>query len=165
MSGMIRTAHMGDLNDIIRIYNQAVSNKYATADLDPISANDKLGWFEAHDDERYSIYVYQEDDKILGWCAISPYREGRRALIDSAEISYYVDYDHHQQGIGGKLVEHAIEEAPRLGKRVLFGILLERNFVSRKLLENFGFDQWAYLPDVAEIGGERVSQVYLGKRL
>ncbi len=162
---MIRPATLGDLNSIVRIYNQAVKHRYATADLDPISVNDKLAWFAVHDDVDYGIFVYPEDDTVLGWCALSPYRKGRRALHDTAELSYYVDYDHHGKGIGKRLVEHALAEAPRLKKRNLFGILLEANEVSKKLLEKYGFEQWAYLPDVAEIEGELVSQVYYGRRL
>ena len=56
-------------------------------------------------------------------------------------------------------------EARRLGKRVLFCIILERNAPSIGLMRKCGFELWGRLPDVASIDGELVSHVYFGRRL
>ena len=63
------------------------------------------------------------------------------------------------------LVHHAIGDAPRVGKQVLFGILLERNTASINLMKKCGFELWGRLPDVALIDGQRVSHVYYGRRV
>jgi phosphinothricin acetyltransferase len=62
-------------------------------------------------------------------------------------------------------VQHAIKEAPRLGKRILFGILLERNEASIRLMNKCGFELWGRLPDVAAFEGELVSHLYYGRKV
>ena len=162
---MIRHATTADLNAIIAIYNQAVQKKLATADLDPIRVEDRHGWFHLHTQGEFPIFVYELAGRVVGWCSLDPYRSGRRALSATSEIVYYVDYEFHRRGIGSMLVEHALAEASQLGKRALFAIILESNVPSIRLLEKFGFDRWAYLPDVADIDGKLVSHVYYGKQL
>ena len=78
---------------------------------------------------------------------------------------YYVGRDSQGQGVGSALVKHAVQEAPRLGKRVLFGILLERNHASIRLMEKCGFELWGRLPDVAMIDGELVGHLYYGRKV
>jgi len=84
-------------------------------------------------------------------------------LRRTAEISYYVRAADRGRGVATALVQHAIDQAPRLGKHVLFGILLERNDASIRLLKKCGFELWGRLPDVALIEGELVSHVYYGR--
>ena len=74
--------------------------------------------------------------------------------------SYYVGRGAQGRGVGSALVQHAVREAPRLGKRVLFGILLERNHASIRLMEKCGFELWGRLPDVALIDRELVSHLW-----
>jgi phosphinothricin acetyltransferase len=161
----IRTAGLADLGAIVAIYNQAVEQRFATADLEPITVDQRLAWFRDHDPATLPIYVAEREGAVVGWCSLSAHRPGRAALRRAAEISYYVRADARGQGIGIALVQHAIEEAPRLGKHVLFGILLERNTASVNLLKKCGFELWGRLPDVALIEGELVSHVYYGRRL
>ena len=40
-----------------------------------------------------------------------------------------------------------------------------QNQASIRLLKKFGFNQWGYLPEIAEIEGVLYSHVYLGKRV
>ena len=100
---------------------------------------------------------------MVGWCSLSAYRPGRAAFGRTAEISYYVGGAVRRRGVGTALVRHAVEQAPRVGKHVLFGILLERNAPSIRLLTKFGFELWGRLPDAALIDGELVSHVYYGR--
>jgi phosphinothricin acetyltransferase len=162
---MIRVASESDLPAIVEIYNQAVEQRFATADLRPVTVDQRRAWFDHHDPASYPIHVFEQDQAVLGWCSFSSYRSGREAVLGTAEISYYVGLDSRRQGVGSALVAHAVREAPRLGKRVLFGILLERNHASIRLMEKCGFELWGRLPDVAMIDGELVSHVYYGRRV
>ena len=104
----------------------------------------RLDWFTAHSVDEYPIYVCGADDgQVLGWLSLSLYR-GRPALARTAEVSYYVDYACHGKGIGSALMQVAITECPRLGKKVLVAILLEWNIPSIKLLEKFGSSAGAF---------------------
>ena len=162
---MIRVASESDLPAIVEIYNQAVEQRFATADLRPVTIDQRRAWFVAHAPATYPIHVYEQDQEVVGWCSFSSYRSGREAVLGTAEISYYVSRGAQGRGVGSALVQHAVREAPRLGKRVLFGILLERNRASVRLMEKCGFELWGKLPDVAMIDGEFVSHLYYGRKV
>ena len=159
----IRTATLDELVAIVAIYNEAVAARFASAVLDPVTVSERPAWFREPDREGLPIYVAEREDKVEGWCSLSAYRPGRAALRRTAEISYYNRSAARRTGVATALVQHAIGEAPRLGKQVLFGILLERNTASISLLKKSGFELWGRLPDVASIDGELVSHVYYGR--
>ena len=161
----IRTASVEDLPAIVAIYNEAIRERFATADLEPVTVEARAAWFHEHDPSTLPIYVAERAGAVVGWCSLSAYRPGRAALKATAEISYYVRAEARGQGVGTVLVRHAIDEAPRLGKRVLFGILLERNTASINLLKKCGFELWGFLPEVALIEGQSIGHVYYGRRV
>jgi L-amino acid N-acyltransferase YncA len=76
------------------------------------------------------------------------------ALRYTAEISYYIDGTFHRQGIATMQIHHAIAACPKLEIKNLIAILLDRNEASIRLLENFGFEKWGGLPNVADFDGE-----------
>jgi len=162
---MIRIATESDLDAIDRIYNQAIDAGFRTAHLAPMSPAERLAWLRTHDEKEYPVYLYDRDGSALGWASLSPYRPGREALEEVAEVSFYVDFDHHGEGIGSELVKHCLEQAPTLGKRILFAIIIEGNEGSNALLEKFGFERWGFLPQVVHSHGEFRGQWYLGKIL
>ncbi len=162
---MIRTATLGDLAEIVAIYNEAVRQRFATADLEPVTIEQRLPWFHEHDPATLPIYVAEREGAVIGWCSLSAYRPGRAALRRTAEISYYVRADSRGRHVGTALVQHAISDAPRVGKHVLFGILIDRNTASINLMKKCGFELWGRLSDVALIDGDLVSHVYYGRNV
>ncbi len=46
---MVRLASPEDLPAIVDIYNEAVDDRFATADLRPVTVSDRKPWFDAHD--------------------------------------------------------------------------------------------------------------------
>ena len=162
---IVRLAALTDLPRLVEIYNQAIAAHNVTADTAPFTVEERLDWFNAHTPNAYPIYVCEDENGfIVGWLSVSPYR-GRPALVRTAEISYYVDYAHHGQGIGSALMQHAIQDAPRTGRKVFIAILLEWNTGSIKLLEKFGFEKWGRMLEVAELDGRLCGQLYYGKNL
>jgi len=160
----IRLAQREDLPAIVGIYNQAVAAQ-ATADLDPVTVEQREAWFAAHDPARYPILVAERGGQLAGWASLSAHRPGRRAVRRAVEVSYYVHTDQRRQGVGSALLEAALERCPELGYDVVFAIVLGDNQGSLSLLERFGFDLWGVLPDAADFDGRRVDHLYLGKRL
>jgi L-amino acid N-acyltransferase YncA len=159
----IRIAALADLPRLVEIYNQAIASHTATADTIPFSVETRRGWFDAHTADVYPIHVCEnEHGLVAGYLTISTYRN-RPALARTAEVSYYVDYSQHGQGIGSALLQHALEDAHRIGKKVYLAFLLEGNTRSLRLLEKFGFERWAYLPQVAELPGGLSGQFIYGK--
>lgn len=162
---IFRVATKNDFEDIIKIYNHAVDEKFATADTEYVTVESRKEWFAQHSPETYPIYVAEEDNKIIGWCSLSPHRPGRKALSTIAEISYYIHKDHRRRGIANSLITHTIESAKSLGLKNLISILLDLNKTSIYILEKFGFEQWGYLPNIAEIDGVICGQYIYGRKI
>lgn len=161
----IRIARQHDLQKIIEIYNQAVRRGFHTADITPLSLLDRLHWFKDHNNTKYPIYVFEKENKVVGWLSISPYRKGREALRFTAEVSYYIDENFQRQGIGSELLAHAISQMETLEIKTLFAILLDVNDGSIRLLEKFGFQRWAHLPNIADFDGVECGQYYYGYQI
>lgn len=161
----IRKANISDLGSITEIYNQAILTKSATADLYPVETNSRVNWFSEHTPDKYPIFVAVIDDTVVGWISLSPYRQGRAALRFTAEVSYYLHTDFQGRKIGSQLLEFVINECPKYQIKTLFSIILEHNIVSIKLMKKFGFEQWAYLPNVADFDGVEYGHVYYGRRV
>jgi L-amino acid N-acyltransferase YncA len=113
----------------------------------------------------YPILIAECGDSIVGYLTISAYRPGRMALRHTAEVSYYVHFDHHNKGVASRLLQHAIGMVPSLQIKTLFAILIDSNDVSIKLLEKYGFKKWGYMPRVAEFNGIEVGHLYYGLRI
>lgn len=161
----IRFASLTDLPRLVEIYNQAIAAGNATADTIPFSVEARLDWFNHHDPKQYPIYVCEDEGgQTTGYLSLSPYRD-RPALARTAEVSYYVDYARQGIGIGSALMQAALDDCPRIEKKVLLAIVLEWNAPSIKLLEKFGFEKWGYLPNVAEFDGRLCGHLYYGKEL
>ena len=162
---IIRTAQIDDLPKIVDIYNQSILSKRSTGDTQPVRVEARTTWFKEHRPEEHPIFLAEVDGQVAGWCSLSAYRPGRAALRYTAEISYYIASAYHRQGIGTALVEYALEACPALGIRHVFAIVLEGNQGSVRLLQKMSFEQWGYLPRVANFDGNEVGHLYYGRHV
>jgi len=89
----IRFAHLADLPLLVSIYNQAIRSGNATGDTEEYQVTDRVKWFEKYNENEYPIYVAELENRVVGYCTLSPYRPGRKAMSGVAEVSYYLDYD------------------------------------------------------------------------
>lgn len=160
----IRIARKEDLHAMTAIYNQAILTRTSTADMETFTVEERLPWFEAHQNKEYPLYVI-EDDEIIGYAYLSAYRPGRRAMQSTVEVSYYVHQGHLRKGIGSRLLDFMIEKARELDYKTVIAILLEVNNGSVRLLEKFGFEEWGRLIDIAEFEEHTCSHLYYGLRL
>jgi phosphinothricin acetyltransferase len=163
----IRIAHEKHLPQLVAIYNQAISQGNCTADTEELSVAQRQEWFKGHNPEQYPIYIMLEEDsqEVTGWCSLSAHRRGRKALQHVAEISYYIHTDHRGKGVGTRLMQHALQQAPLLGLHNLFAILLDSNHISVALLEKNGFSRWGHLPDIAEFSDRTCGQYIYGRKV
>jgi L-amino acid N-acyltransferase YncA len=160
-----RLAQIDDLPAIVDIYNQSIPSQRSTGDTQPLRVEDRITWFGEHRPDEHPIFVAEVEGQVAGWCSLSAYRPGRVALRFTAEISYYIALAFHRQGIGTALIKHALAACLALQIRHLFAIVLEGNEASLKLLEKMGFEQWGYLPRVADFDGKEVGHLYFGRHV
>ena len=162
---VIRLARPEDLSVIVKIYNQAIRSRCATGDMDEFGVEDRQEWFKKFDPDNFPIYVAEIENTVVGYCTISPYRSGRRAMSKVAEVSYYLDYTFHGKGIGSCLLKYIISDCKRIGKQSLLAILLDINYQSIGLLEKFNFVQWGHFPGIVNMDGVECGQFVYGLKL
>lgn len=161
----IRLAKLSDLQSIVDIYNQAIQSKCATGDLEEFNVKDRIQWFEKFNPKEYPLYIAELDNQVVGYCTLSPYRPGRKAMSRVAEISYYVDYTKHGTGIGTALLKYVIEDCKRIGKDSLLAILLDINSQSIGLLEKFEFEQWGHFPNIINMHDQSCGHLIYGLKI
>jgi phosphinothricin acetyltransferase len=160
-----RIAEKKDWNRVLEIYNEAVSEFGKTADLYEQDLDSKHDLLSLHLHIKYPILLGLINEKIIGWCSLSPYRKGRKALEFVAEISYYISGEYRNKGIGTSLIEKSIAHARDNGIRNLIAILLDINTESIRLLEKFKFKQWGHLPEIANIEDKICGQFIYGRNI
>jgi L-amino acid N-acyltransferase YncA len=161
---MIRDATIEDLPAIIEIYNTSIPGRMATADLEPVTVESRMEWFSAHTPDLRPLWVLATDDKIVAWLSFRSFY-GRDAYRHTAEVSVYVSPDYHRQQLGNKLLIKAIETAPSLALKTLVAFIFAHNPPSLNLFKKHGFQQWGYLPQIAELNGIDRDLVILGRQV
>ncbi|MEB3309298.1 MAG: GNAT family N-acetyltransferase [Snowella sp.] len=161
----IRDAISEDLAQIVSIYNANVPSYLATADTEPISVASRIDWFSKHSPQQYPLWVVENaDQKVIAWLGFQQFY-GRPAYQKTAELSIYIDPNFQRQGIGKILLSKAIQESQNLNLKTLLGFIFAHNKPSLKLFTNYGFEQWGYLPQVAELEGIERDLIIMGRKI
>lgn len=153
-----------DLPAIVEIYNANIPSRMATADLETVSVESRKRWFYDRIPTKRPIWVMEIDNKIVGWLSFQSFY-GRPAYHQTAELSLYVSPFHHRQGIGRQLLQQAIAQSPHLGLTTLLGFIFAHNQPSLQLFFNYQFQQWGYLPKVADLDGIERDLVIVGRKI
>ena len=159
-----RDANIEDLPIIVDIYNSTVPTRMVTADTEPVSINDRLGWFNEHHPHRRPLWVVEYGDDILGWVSLQSFY-GRPAYDATAEISIYLHEDIRGKGLGKKILNKVITACPTLEIDTLLGFIFGHNEPSIGLFLSFGFEKWAHLPEVAKLDGIKRDLIIFGKKI
>jgi phosphinothricin acetyltransferase len=161
----IREAKTEDVEHINNIHNQAIAEKFKVSYLTPWTKDMRLEWFQEHNSEEYPIFVAEIDHAAVGFVYVSPYRPGRIALRQTAELSCFIDKDHRRKGIGKQLIAYMESQCSKLGIKTLFAIVIDANEASVKLMEKCGYKKWGHLPGISIFDGVEVGHLYYGKRV
>ncbi|MDY7008744.1 MAG: N-acetyltransferase family protein [Cyanobacteriota bacterium] len=157
----IRNAEEKDLAVIVEIYNASIPSRIATGDIECISVESRIPWYQEHPPDSRPIWVMELDEKIVGWLSFQSFY-GRAAYKATAEVSIYIAPEYKGQGIGKKLLSEAILYSPKLKINTLLGFIFAHNQPSLKLFEKFGFQRWGYLPKVANLDGMKRDLIIVG---
>jgi phosphinothricin acetyltransferase len=160
---MIRFARKNDLEQIVEIYNQAIS-KGTTADTMPYKTSEKLDWFNEYSFDKHSIYVIEEFRKVRGWCSISQYHKGRLVLTKLPKLVIVLIIN-TILGDTGLNFSHLHYMTVKELKKKLIAIIFENNISSIKLINKYGFGQWGLFPGVAEFDNGQIGHIIMGKSL
>ncbi len=177
-----RHAVLEDLPAIVAIYNSTIASRQVTADLEPVTVESRLAWFNAHGPRARPLWVVDEHDmegrdasaaatadprsgrRVIAWLSFSDFY-GRPAYARTAEVSIYLHERARGRGLGTRLLAAAIEAAPALAVDTLLGFIFGHNVPSLALFGRAGFEEWGRLPRVAILDGIERDLVILGKRI
>ncbi len=160
-----RPATKVDLPNLVALYNAIIAEGGFTADLTPYTLEQRQPWFNAHQCPPFLIHIVEIDQQMVGYFYFSAWRNGRAAMHQVAEVSYFLAKDARGKGLGRFMLEQAQRIAVDAGLRYLLAILLESNIGSRTLLEKGGFTLAGQLPEIADLGDSRCGQIILYKKL
>ncbi|MFO8039890.1 MAG: N-acetyltransferase family protein [Sodalinema sp.] len=160
----VRHARANDLSAIVGIYNAAIPGRMATADVSPVSVESRYAWFSGHVPERYPLWVTERDERVVGWLSFRPFY-GRPAYAATAELAIYIDPEYQGQGLGRFLLDLAVANGPMLQLKTLLAFVFAHNLASLGLFEQAKFQEWGYLPRIAQLDGVERDLMILGHRL
>jgi phosphinothricin acetyltransferase len=160
---IIRPATEADLPAILAIYNDAVTKTTAIWNEAPSDLAGRQVWFTTRRQAGFPVLVADEG-KVLGYGSFGEFRpfDGYRMTV---EHSLYVLDEAQGRGIGRMLLAALIEEARRMGKRVMVGAIDGSNYASLALHETMGFEQTGRMPGVGEKFGKPLDLVLVQLRL
>src|SRR5688572_3027134 len=82
-----------------------------TADLEPVSVESRLAWFEEHRPEHRPLWVVEQAGHIAAWLSFSSFY-GRPAYAKTAELSMYVHDTFRRHGLASYLLGQAPAARP-----------------------------------------------------
>jgi L-amino acid N-acyltransferase YncA len=160
----IRDAVEADLRVIIDIYNAAVATRIATAQLEPVTFEERRDWIKEHSPDRHPFWVLEIEGQVAAWLTIKPFI-ARCAYRGTAELSVYVDQKFRRRGVARALLEEAITRARSLHIHAMVGLIFGHNQPSLNLFGLLGFERWGFLPKVARLDGVERDLVILGRHV
>ena len=162
----IRFATLDDLPTIVDLYNATIADRTATAQLEPVTVEERTPWFHASTPDRRPLWVAEDaaTHDVVAWVGFSDFHP-RSAYHVTAQISIYLREDMRGRGLGGRLLDHAIAEAPGVGVSALIGLVFAHNAPSLALFGGRGFERWGHMPRVADMDGVPRDLVYVGRHV
>jgi phosphinothricin acetyltransferase len=159
MKIIIRNGAFEDLARINEIYNYYVLESTCTYQTMEESIEARQAWFKDRE-EKHPVIVAEIDEKVLGWGAISRFKE-RTAYEHTGEVSVYVDHGWLHCGLGKTILASLIEKAGKAGLHSLMAIISADQIPSVKLHEKYGFKTVAHLKEVGYKFGAWLDVVYM----
>jgi L-amino acid N-acyltransferase YncA len=159
-----RFAEEKDLEAIVKTYNSTVASRLVTADLEEVSMESKREWFNAHSKNKRPLWVVLYQGEYAGWMSFNSFY-GRPAYDGTVEVSIYLEEKFRGMGLGKTCLEKALEVAPGYKIHSLLGFIFGHNMPSLNLFRQFGFEEWANLPRVANLDGVFRDLIILGKKV
>jgi phosphinothricin acetyltransferase len=161
----VRPATRTDLPSILAIYNEAVLKTTASYDYEPRSLEQRVAWFDAHEEQRLPIFVAVDAEaRVAGWSSLSRYHD-RKGYRFTVENSVYVAAPLRGQGVGTLLLPPLIESAQALGLRAIIAAIDAENTASIRLHDRFGFMHVGHFKQVGFKFNRWLDVIYMEKLL
>ena len=143
----IRKATENDLPEMLAIYNEVIKNTTAVYDYKSHTFEMRQQWFRAKKDNGFPVFVAVENEAVIGFSSIGPFRNWA-AYKYSVENSVYVAADQRGKGIGKLLLLPLIEAAKEMNMHTIIASIDHTNEASLRLHISVGFIEVAHFKEV-----------------
>ncbi|MEX0144143.1 N-acetyltransferase [Massilia sp. LMS1-1-1.1] len=161
----IRDAHAGDIEAILAIYNDAVSNTLAIWNERTVDAANRAAWLADRQRAGYPVLVaIDAEGTVAGYASFGDWRpfEGFRHTV---EHSVYVRADRRGAGVGKALMVELIARARGLRKHVMVAGIEAGNAGSITLHKQLGFEEVGLMRQVGTKFGAWLDLAFLQLQL
>jgi len=121
------------------IYNREIRESTVTFDMVDRTVEDQLAWIDAHQGAHAAIVLVDDEDAVVGFASLSPYRS-RPAYATTVEDSVYVHRDHRGRGYGQRLLEDLVGRARQHGFHSIIARIVGGHAASIALHDRCGFE-------------------------
>ena len=143
-----REGMIGDLEQMLEIYNYEVRTGVATFDLHEKTLEEWRGWFQAHNTDNHPLIVAEIGGRVAGYATLSAYRD-KEAYTSTVELSIYVSPDFRRMGVATELMAEILRMAREDGRtHNVVSVITSGNEASVKLHGKFGFTFCGTIPEV-----------------
>ncbi|RRD05788.1 N-acetyltransferase family protein [Arachnia propionica] len=160
MAVTIRSAVLDDLPRIAEIYNEAGVATTASYDLEPVTVEDRIAWFERLRSQDFPVLVVESDGVVTGYASYGPFRD-KQGYLHTVEHSVYVADGHRSAGAGRMLLGALLDHARGRGVHVMIGVLDADNEASRAFHARMGFQESGVLREVGRKFGRWLDIIFV----
>ncbi|GGO28993.1 GNAT family N-acetyltransferase [Deinococcus humi] len=164
MSPLVRPATRADVPATLEIYNHAVLHTTASYDLEPISLETRLDWFDRKRRAGWPVLVVVDGPRVMGWATYGPFRE-KLGYAGTVEHSVYIRDRLRGRGLGRLLMTALIDDARTAGFHVMVGGVDAANTDSLAFHARLGFVQVAHFRQVGRKFGRWLDLAFMQRHL
>ena len=143
---MIRKVNAQDIKALTTIYNHYIKHTvytFETQCIDEIEMKRRVDEIALH----YPYFVFEEDNQILGYCYVHPWRE-RAAYSHTLEVTVYLSPQATGRGLGRTLSKYLIDSCRSLPCKALIACITADNTASCTLFTKLGFQKVSHFKQV-----------------
>jgi len=155
---LIRDATNADVQAILAIYNDVVTNTTAIYDERPSTFDERQAWFEGRRQQGLPVLVTELNGEVVGFSSFGDWRS-RWGYRYTVEHSVHVRADCRSRGLGRALIEALFPRATALGMHTMIGHIDSAAAASLRLHEKLGFTKVGTFREVGKLRGDWLSVV------
>jgi L-amino acid N-acyltransferase len=160
----IRAATKADLQAILAIYNDVVTNTTAIYDERPSTLDERQSWFDSRLRHGLPVLAAELEGEVVGFSSFGEWRS-RWGYRYTVEHSVHVRADCRGRGFGRALVEALFPRAAALGMHMMIGHIDSAATASLRLHEKLGFTAIGTFREVAQLHDGWLSLVAMQREI
>ena len=160
----IRDAATADLQAILAIYNDVVTNTTAIYDERPSTLEARQSWFDSRVRHGLPVLVAELEGEVAGFSSFGEWRS-RWGYRYTVEHSVHVRADCRGRGFGRALIEALFPRAAALGMHMMIGHIDSGATASLRLHEKLGFTVVGTFREVGRLRDRWLSVVAMQREI